>query len=297
MAEPTQHVAIITGLSGAGKTAASKLFEDLGYTVVDNLPAELLRDLAELVANDPVRYRPRRLVLDVAPGDAPLALGAALGALEGRGISPRSSSWRPATTSLIRRYSETRHRHPLDTANDGVAAAIAARAPAARRGPRRGADVIIDTSDLSASAAARAHRWRRSARTPEPEQLVAPGHQLRLQVRRAARGGPRLRRPLHGEPLLPTGLRASSGLTEPVRDFVLGPAHHPSGSSSIVRRASSPSLIPAYQAEGKTRLTVPSAAPAASIARSPSPRTLAARLADRHLGPVRVWHRELEQRR
>ena len=37
-----QHVAVITGLSGAGKTAASKIFEDLGYTVVDNVPAELL---------------------------------------------------------------------------------------------------------------------------------------------------------------------------------------------------------------------------------------------------------------
>ena len=51
----TQHVAVITGLSGAGKTAASKIFEDLGYTVVDNTPAELLRDLAELVANELTR--------------------------------------------------------------------------------------------------------------------------------------------------------------------------------------------------------------------------------------------------
>ena len=40
MAEAGQHVASISGLSGAGKTATSKLFEDLGYTVVDNLPAE-----------------------------------------------------------------------------------------------------------------------------------------------------------------------------------------------------------------------------------------------------------------
>ena len=46
----TQHVAIITGLSGAGKTVASKIFEDLGYTVVDNVPAELLRDLADSLA-------------------------------------------------------------------------------------------------------------------------------------------------------------------------------------------------------------------------------------------------------
>ena len=43
-------VVILSGLSGGGKTAASKLFEDLGYVVVDNLPAELLTDLADVVA-------------------------------------------------------------------------------------------------------------------------------------------------------------------------------------------------------------------------------------------------------
>ena len=84
-----QHVAIITGLSGAGKTAASKIFEDLGYTVVDNAPSELLRDLAEVVANDPVRYDRVAIVLDVRAGDAPAALGSALGALHGRGIEPQ----------------------------------------------------------------------------------------------------------------------------------------------------------------------------------------------------------------
>ena len=86
---PRPHVAIITGLSGAGKTTTSKLFEDLGYRVVDNLPSELLRDLAELIANDPVRFERVALVLDVRTGDAPLAFGAAMGALEGRGIQPQ----------------------------------------------------------------------------------------------------------------------------------------------------------------------------------------------------------------
>jgi UPF0042 nucleotide-binding protein len=65
-----QHVAIITGLSGAGKTATSKIFEDLGYTVVDNVPSPLLRDLAELVADNPDRYDRVAIVLDVRQGDA-----------------------------------------------------------------------------------------------------------------------------------------------------------------------------------------------------------------------------------
>src|SRR5687767_9696404 len=82
--QPKPHVVIITGLSGAGKTATSKLLEDQGFTVVDNLPAELLRELAELVVRDPARFERLALVLDARVGDVPLAFAAAVGALEGR---------------------------------------------------------------------------------------------------------------------------------------------------------------------------------------------------------------------
>ena len=90
MEEPPadQEVVVLTGLSGGGKTAAAKLFEDLGYVVVDNLPGELLRDLADLIATEPVRYARTAIVLDVRTGDVPLAFGAMRGALEGRGIRP-----------------------------------------------------------------------------------------------------------------------------------------------------------------------------------------------------------------
>src|SRR5439155_515031 len=84
-----QHVVVVSGLSGAGKTAATKLFEDLGYTCVDNLPGELLPDFAELVSSDPERFAKVAVVLDVRAGDAPLAFGAMRGALEGRGIRPQ----------------------------------------------------------------------------------------------------------------------------------------------------------------------------------------------------------------
>ena len=76
------------GLSGGGKTAAAKLFEDLGYIVVDNLPGELLPDLADLISTDPERFARAAIVIDVRAGDVPLAFGAMRGALEGRGIRP-----------------------------------------------------------------------------------------------------------------------------------------------------------------------------------------------------------------
>ena len=105
---------ILSGLSGGGKTAAAKLFEDLGYTVVDNLPGELLPDLAELVSSDLGRFARVAIVLDVRSGDASLALAAMRGALEGRGIVPRIVFLEARDDVLIRRFSETRHRHPLE---------------------------------------------------------------------------------------------------------------------------------------------------------------------------------------
>src|SRR5512141_310886 len=83
------HVVLLSGLSGGGKTAAAKLFEDLAYTVVDNLPGELLPNLAELVVQDPARFARVAIVLDVRAGDAESAYRAMRGALEGRGIRPQ----------------------------------------------------------------------------------------------------------------------------------------------------------------------------------------------------------------
>src|SRR3970282_1615332 len=123
MPERPQHLAVISGLSGGGKTATSKLFEDLGYTVVDNLPAELVPGLAELVASEPGRFERVAIVLDVRSGDPRVALGAGLGALEGRGIAPQVFFLEARDDVLIRRFSETRHRHPLE-GRAGIAASI-----------------------------------------------------------------------------------------------------------------------------------------------------------------------------
>src|SRR5689334_16234930 len=115
LSEPVdQHVVVVSGLSGAGKTAATKLFEDLGYTCVDNLPGELLPDFADLVSGDPERFAKVAVVLDARSGDTPLVFGAMRGALEGRGIRPQIFFLEARDEVLIRRFSETRHRHPLD---------------------------------------------------------------------------------------------------------------------------------------------------------------------------------------
>jgi UPF0042 nucleotide-binding protein len=288
-----QHVAIITGMSGAGKTAASKIFEDLGYTVVDNVPAELLRDLAELVATRPRRYDRVAIVLDVRAGDAPTALAAALGALHGRGIEPQIVFLEASDEVLVRRYSETRHRHPLDDQNQGVQSAIA-RERAVLDDIREMAQTTIDTSGL-AFKQLRERIVNAIGAQPGPEQLS-------LQV---ISFGFKYGVPLESDlvfdvrfmenPFYRPELREHSGQTEPVREFVLG---QPITAAFLDHLdAFFGTVIPAYLEEGKTRLTIAIGCTGGFHRSVAIAEALASRLEAMQLGPVRVWHRELERQR
>jgi UPF0042 nucleotide-binding protein len=286
-----QHVAIITGLSGAGKTAASKIFEDIGYTVVDNVPSELLRDLAELVAGDPERYRRVAIVLDVRSGNAPVALGAALGALHGRDLEPQIVFLEASDEALIRRYSETRHRHPLDNGSDGIASAIS-RERQMLDDVRSMAQTVIDTSDLSF----RQLRERILAALdaqPGPDQLA-------LQV---ISFGYKFGVPLEADlvfdvrfmenPFYRPELRPHSGLEEPVRDFVLGQPVTDRFLDSLTDYFAF--AVPAYLSEGKTRLTIGIGCTGGYHRSVAISEALAERLQGLDLGPVSVWHRELKR--
>ena len=211
-------VVIISGLSGGGKTAAAKLFEDLGYTVVDNLPGELLPDLAELVSSDRERFARVAIVLDVRAGDATLALAAMRGALEGRGIRPRVVFLEASDDVLIRRFSETRHRHPLGD-DRGIANSIAEER---RRlaAVRADSDVVLDTSDLSLRQL-RERVFAALATDVRPDQL---GLQL---ISFGFKHGVPLEADLVFDvrfmqnPYYVAELRPISGLTDEVRAFVL----------------------------------------------------------------------------
>ena len=107
------HVVVISGLSGAGKSQASKLFEDLGYYCVDNLPPDLLDRFLALRDADPVRYRNVALVLDIRAGDPGPAIEEARSALRARGMPMELLYLEASDAVLVSRFSETRHRHPL----------------------------------------------------------------------------------------------------------------------------------------------------------------------------------------
>ena len=285
------HVAIITGLSGAGKTQAAKLLEDEGYSVVDNLPSELLRDLAELAARDHARFARLALVLDARAGNASHVLGAALAALEARGIDPQVFFLEARDEILIRRFSETRRPHPMDTDAGGVAAAIE-RERELLNDIRAEADVVIDTSDLSG----------RQLRERIRSALSMPRSPGRISLNLISFGYK------HGVPLEADmvfdvrfmenpfyieRLRPMTGLDEQVRTFVL--------QQPITRRFLRfvreflTFTLPAYEAEGKSRLTVAVGCTGGNHRSVAIAEAMAAQWRESSRGPVNVWHRELEK--
>jgi UPF0042 nucleotide-binding protein len=284
-----QHVVILSGVSGGGKTAASKLFEDLGYVVVDNLPAELLSSLAELVATDPARFARVAIVIDVRAGDAELAYRAVRGALEGRGIRPQVFFLEARDDTLIRRFSETRHRHPL-----GEGRSIAASIERERRllDPLRAdADVVLDTSELSL----RELRERLFARLAiaEPDamaiQVISFGFKAGIPLEADLVFDARFL----ANPYYVDELRDQTGLAPAVRDHVL--AQPEAGRFLELLHELLEFSVPAYRAEGKSRLTIAIGCTGGIHRSIVLAEELAAWLRGRDEGPVEVFHRELDR--
>ncbi len=285
-----QSVVVLTGLSGAGKTAATKLFEDLGYTTVDNLPGELLPSLGELVADDPGRFEHVAIVLDVRAGDVESAFDAVRASLSARGIRPRVIFLEARDEVLIRRFSETRHRHPL-SGQKGIAGSIAQERRLLAT-VREAADIIIDTSDLSL----RELRARLFASIPsdvDPDRLV-------VQV---VSFGFKFGIPLEADivfdvrflknPYYVPELKQISGLTGPVRTYVL---EQPLAARFLDQVGELLELVvPAYVDEGKTRLTIAVGCTGGYHRSIVIAEEIATRLRGRDDLPVAVFHRELEQ--
>jgi UPF0042 nucleotide-binding protein len=279
---------IVSGLSGGGKTAAAKLFEDLGYTVVDNLPGELLPDLAELVSSDRERFARVAIVLDVRAGDATLAMAAMRGALEGRGIRPRVLFLEASDDVLIRRFSETRHRHPLGDEH-GIADSISEERR--RLDPvRTDADVVLDTSDLSLRQL-RERLFAALATDVRPDQLafqlISFGFKHGVPLEADLLFDVRFMQ----NPYYVADLRPLSGLTDEVRTFVLD---QPVATRFIAfLQEFLEFAIPAYIAEGKTRLTIGVGCTGGYHRSIVVAEEVAAWLDEQDYGPVAVFHREL----
>lgn len=149
---------IVSGLSGSGKSVALKTFEDLGYYCVDNLPAELLPEFVRrLLAGD---NPPDRIAVGIdarSLGDL-AEVPDVLSQVGAQGLDPRLLFFDTRDEVLLRRYADTRRRHPLSQLGLVLPDAISLERQALRP-VRQIADTVLDTSDLNV------HQMRRRVLT------------------------------------------------------------------------------------------------------------------------------------
>jgi UPF0042 nucleotide-binding protein len=242
---------VITGMSGAGKSAASRCLEDLGFFCIDNLPAALIPKVAELCAQSEKRIDRVALVIDAREGRFLDALFDILVDLRRDGHQVRMVFLDASDEVLVRRFSESRRPHPLAP---GGSALEGIRAERTRLAPLKAkADLVIDTSSFTV------HEFRKLLGTsfldlPAPPRtclsLLSFGYKHGLPVDADLVFDARcLPNPHFVESLQPL-----TGQAPPVVDYVLGFAQSRGFLDQILTFLTS--MLPLYVQEGKAYLTI-----------------------------------------
>ena len=142
------EILIISGLSGAGKSRAASFLEDMGFYIVDNMPAAMILKFAEFCAGGSQRYDKVALVYDVRTANSPTELFDVLDVLKHSSGACSLLFLEAEPETIIKRYKETRRRHPLMQQADSLEKAV--RTEQEMMEPlRQRADVVIDTTHLS----------------------------------------------------------------------------------------------------------------------------------------------------
>ena len=138
---------IITGMSGAGKSTALKMLEDMGYFCVDNLPVPLIPKLAELFVVPGTEMNKVALGVDIRSGNGFARLTAVFTELDGAGVKYEILFLESSDDVLIKRYKETRRFHPLSGSGGRVDRGIT-RERDQLAFLKKKADYLIDTSHM-----------------------------------------------------------------------------------------------------------------------------------------------------
>ena len=147
MSDKNYELLIVTGMSGAGRSTVGKALEDLDWYVVDNLPPQLIQQMAELFSRSD-RDLPRlAVVVDARGGELFDDLTTHLNTLVKNNIQARILFLEANDSTLVKRYEQVRRPHPLQgngTISDGITSERQTLLPLRER-----ADVIIDSSDMN----------------------------------------------------------------------------------------------------------------------------------------------------
>jgi RNase adapter protein RapZ len=241
---------VITGLSGAGRSEAANILEDLGWFVIDNLPPTLMTKVAELAHAPGAGIA--KVVLVVGTGPYHDEVLPALDALRAHGGRVRIAYLEAGTDVLVRRYESSRRRHPLAAPDLTLADTIEAERELL--GPVKAeADVVIDTSELNV------HELRTRVLDLFAEDTPASGMQTTLVSFGYKHGLPLDTDLVIDCRFLPNphwveDLRPQTGLDQPVKNYVLGQEINGEFLSEL--RSLLALLLPAYVKEGKSYLTI-----------------------------------------
>jgi RNase adapter protein RapZ len=277
---------VVTGLSGSGKTQAVKVFEDLGYYILDNLPPALMASALEVCrrgGHDQVAF-----VIDARSGALFAEATAALDALAAAGDRPHLLFFDASDEVLLRRYSETRHRHPLEGAG-GVQPSIDEE----RRllvDLRARADKVIDTTFLTVKDLRDTLHSLYGSGTPAMlVHLVSFGYKFGLPPASDLVFDVRFME----NPFYIPALRDKDGRDSEVRDFVLG---HPATKEFLEHLM--PFLrfaLPRYEEEKKARLGIALGCTGGRHRSVVLADEIARRLREAWPGEITVEHRDVDR--
>ncbi|HET7699928.1 MAG TPA: RNase adapter RapZ [Candidatus Limnocylindria bacterium] len=277
---------MVTGLSGSGKTQAVKVFEDLDYYILDNLPPALMvsaLDVCRKGGHERVAF-----VIDARSGPLFADASAALDELAARGDRPHLLFFDASDEVLLRRYSETRHRHPLE-GTGGVQPSIDEE----RRllvDLRARADKVIDTTHLTVKDLRDTLHSVYGAGTPAMlVNVVSFGYKFGLPPSADLVFDVRFME----NPFYIPALRDRDGRDAAVRDFVLG--HQATGAFldhliPFLRFA-----LPRYEEEKKARLGIALGCTGGRHRSVALADEIARRLRDFWPGEITVEHRDVDR--
>jgi RNase adapter protein RapZ len=283
------RVVILTGVSGSGKSTALRAMEDAGFYCVDNLPIVFLEKLLELSGHTAGEVSRMALVVDAREGRFLAEAPRIIRELRQKGADVEVLFLDASDESLVRRYSETRRRHPLagegGTVPDGIAAERRTLGEI-----KAIADEVVDTTTLNVHELKRLVTRRFSA---------GEGAKLGVTV---VSFGFRFGIPTHADlvldvrflpnPFFIPELKPYPGTDRRVSEFVLG---QPDATAFLDRLAELLAfLLPRYRNEGKSYLTIAIGCTGGKHRSVAVAAALSARLEDSGQ-PVRLWHRDLEK--
>ena len=246
------EILIISGLSGAGKSKAASFLEDMGFYIVDNMPAAMILKFAEFCAGGNGRYDRVALVYDVRTASSFTELFHVLDQLKTMDGACRMLFLEASPETIIKRYKETRRRHPLSGDATSLAEAVE-KERTVMEPVRARADFIIDTSRTS-TAQLRAELLRLFDGKDEKSGLAVSVTSFGFKYGLPMEADLVLDVRFMPNPFYIDELRRQTGLDAPVADYVFS---FPQTGAFMKKLEDLLSFtLPLYAEEGKTSLFI-----------------------------------------